>query len=174
MFWRIKATTAIIFSTPLPPWRPCLSSHRDQTAKYEERMIAKSINVEISLSAHSTNSSIGADFQPDMTVKLFTSPPSYIWLQQLYGFKCRFDLALYCQIQSFWSDAVREISVVECTQYRALLNLREKLTPENRSIYDEFSRFRNASLWNRLAGLYHTGLYRKTLAGNVIPFLNQN
>lgn len=55
-------------------------------------MIAKSINAEISLSAHSTNSSIGADFQPDMTVKLFTSPPSYIWLQQLYGFKCRFDL----------------------------------------------------------------------------------
>ncbi len=66
--------------------------HRDQTAKYEERMIAKSINAEISLSAHSTNSSIGADFQPDMTVKLFTSPPSYIWLQQLYGFKCRFNL----------------------------------------------------------------------------------
>lgn len=60
---------------------------------------------------------------------------------------------------------------MECTQYRALLNLREKLTPENRSIYDEFSRFRNASLWNRLAGLYHTGLYRQTLAGNVILWL---
>ncbi|HNR11082.1 MAG TPA: hypothetical protein PKN72_07740 [Nitrosomonas europaea] len=49
--------------------------------------------------------------------------------------------------------------------------MREKLTPENRSIYDEFSRFRNASLWNRLAGLYHTGLYRQTLAGNVILWL---
>ena len=48
----------------------------------------------------------------------------------------------------------------------ALSNLREKLTPENCSIYDEFSRFRNASLWNRLAGLYRTGLYRQTLAGN--------
>lgn len=53
----------------------------------------------------------------------------------------------------------------------ALSNLREKLTPENCSIYDEFSRFRNASLWNRLAGLYRTGLYRQTLAGNTTLWL---
>jgi len=54
---------------------------------------------------------------------------------------------------------------------QALLNLREKLIPENRSIYDEFSRFCNASLWNRLAGLYRTGLYRQTLAGNIASWL---
>jgi len=59
---------------------------RDQTAKYEEYMISKFINAGISLSVHSTNSSIGADSQPDTIVKLFTSRPSYIWLQQLYGF----------------------------------------------------------------------------------------
>jgi len=53
----------------------------------------------------------------------------------------------------------------------ALSNLREKLTPKNRSIYDEFSHFRNASLWGRLIGLYRTGLYRQTLAGNVTLWL---
>lgn len=53
----------------------------------------------------------------------------------------------------------------------ALSGLREKLTPENRYIYDEFSRFRNASLWNRLVGLYRTGIYRQTLAGNVTLWL---
>lgn len=53
----------------------------------------------------------------------------------------------------------------------ALSNLREKLTPKNRSIYDEFSHFRNASLWGRLVGLYHTGLYRQTLAGNITLWL---
>jgi len=49
----------------------------------------------------------------------------------------------------------------------ALSNLREKLTPENRYIYDEFSHFRNASLWGRLIGLYRTGLYRQTFVGNI-------
>jgi len=53
----------------------------------------------------------------------------------------------------------------------ALSGLREQLTPENRSIYDEFARFSNASLWNRLAGLYRTGLYRQTFAGNIILWL---
>ena len=53
----------------------------------------------------------------------------------------------------------------------ALSGLREKLTSENRSIYDEFSRFRNASLWNRLAGLYRTELYRQTFAGNITLWL---
>jgi len=78
-------------------------------------MIAKSINAEISLSAHSTNSSIGADFQPDMTVKLFTSPPSYIWLQQLYGFKCRFDLGVLSKrfIKRQWQLAIIAIAVVK-------------------------------------------------------------
>lgn len=42
---------------------------------------------------------------------------------------------------------------------RSSLNLREKLTLGNRHIYDEFSRFRDASLWNRLADLYRTGFY---------------
>ncbi|MXS80087.1 hypothetical protein ABF86_04795 [Nitrosomonas sp. GH22] len=50
-----------------------------------------------------------------------------------------------------------------------LSGLREKLTLENRSIYDEFSRFRNASFWNRLAGLYCARLYRQTFAGNYYP-----
>ena len=49
----------------------------------------------------------------------------------------------------------------------ALSGLREKLTPENRYIYDEFARFRNASFWNRLAGLYRTRLYRQTFVGNI-------
>lgn len=53
----------------------------------------------------------------------------------------------------------------------ALSGLCEKLTPENRSIYDEFSRFRNASLWNRLTGLYRTGLYRQTFSGNITLWL---
>lgn len=53
----------------------------------------------------------------------------------------------------------------------ALSGLRKKLTPKNRSIYDEFSRFRDASLWNRLTGLYRTGLYRQTLAGNIALWL---
>lgn len=53
----------------------------------------------------------------------------------------------------------------------ALSNLREKLTPENRSIYDEFSHFRNASLWGRLIGLYRTGLYRQTFVGNITLWL---
>ncbi len=53
----------------------------------------------------------------------------------------------------------------------ALSNLHEKLTPENRSIYDEFSHFRNASLWGRLVGLYRTGLYRQTFAGNITLWL---
>jgi len=53
----------------------------------------------------------------------------------------------------------------------ALSNLREKLTPENRSIYGEFSRFRNASLWNQLTGLYRTGLYRQTFVGNITLWL---
>ena len=53
----------------------------------------------------------------------------------------------------------------------ALSSLREKLTPGNRFIYDEFSCFRNASLWNRLAGLYRTGLYRQTFGGNVSLWL---
>jgi len=52
-----------------------------------------------------------------------------------------------------------------------LSGLRENLTPENRSIYDEFSRFCNASLWNRLTGLYRTGLYRQAFAGNIILWL---
>ncbi|HRN82464.1 MAG TPA: hypothetical protein PK667_11980, partial [Nitrosomonas europaea] len=47
--------------------------------------------------------------------------------------------------------------------------LNRKLTPENCSIYGEFSRFRNASLWNRLAGLYRTRLHRQTLGGNITP-----
>ena len=47
----------------------------------------------------------------------------------------RFDLMLSGRLQQ-WN--VRNIE--------ALLNLCEKLTPENRSIYDEFSRFRNVSL----------------------------
>ncbi len=54
---------------------------------------------------------------------------------------------------------------------QVLLNLREKLIPENRSIYDEFSRFRNVSLWGRLIGLYRTGLYRQTLVGNITLWL---
>lgn len=53
----------------------------------------------------------------------------------------------------------------------ALSNLREKLTPENCSIYDEFSHFRNASLWGRLVGLYRTGLYRQTFVGNITLWL---
>ncbi len=53
----------------------------------------------------------------------------------------------------------------------ALSGLREKLTPENRSIYDEFVRFRNASLWGRLASLYRTELYRKAFAGNITLWL---
>ena len=53
----------------------------------------------------------------------------------------------------------------------ALSGLREKLTPENRYIYDEFARFRNASFWNRLAGLYRTRLYRQTFAGNIALWL---
>lgn len=53
----------------------------------------------------------------------------------------------------------------------ALSGLREKLTPENRSIYDEFSRFRSASLWSRLIGLYRTRLYRQTLGGNITLWL---
>ncbi|SEI50462.1 hypothetical protein [Nitrosomonas eutropha] len=53
----------------------------------------------------------------------------------------------------------------------ALSGLREKLTPENRYIYDEFARFRNASFWNRLAGLYRTRLYRQTFAGNITLWL---
>lgn len=53
----------------------------------------------------------------------------------------------------------------------ALSNLREKLTPENRSIYDEFSHFRNASLWGRLIGLYRTRLYRQALGGNITLWL---
>lgn len=53
----------------------------------------------------------------------------------------------------------------------ALSGLREKLTLENRHIYDEFSRFRDASLWSRLAGLYRTGLYRQTFAGNITLWL---
>lgn len=55
----------------------------------------------------------------------------------------------------------------------ALSGLREKLTPENRSIYDEFSRSHDASLWNRLAGLYRIlsiDAYRKyyPVAGCII------
>lgn len=53
----------------------------------------------------------------------------------------------------------------------ALSGLREKLTPENQFVYDEFVRFRNASLWNRLMGLYRTGLYRQTISGNITLWL---
>ena len=53
----------------------------------------------------------------------------------------------------------------------ALSGLREKLTPGNRFIYDEFSRFRSASLWSRLIGLYRTRLYRQTLGGNITLWL---
>lgn len=53
----------------------------------------------------------------------------------------------------------------------ALSGLREKLTPENCYIYDKFSRFRNASLWDRFVGLYRTGLYRQTVGGNITLWL---
>lgn len=53
----------------------------------------------------------------------------------------------------------------------ALSGLREKLTPGNRFIYDEFSRFRSASLWSRLIGLYRTRLYRQALGGNITLWL---
>lgn len=52
-----------------------------------------------------------------------------------------------------------------------LSGLREELTSENRHIYDEFSRFRNVSLWGRLVGLYRTGLYRQTVGGNITLWL---
>lgn len=54
---------------------------------------------------------------------------------------------------------------------QALSGLYEQLTPENRRIYDEFSRFRDASLWKRLVGLYRTRLYRQTFGGNVTLWL---
>ncbi|SCX19545.1 hypothetical protein SAMN05216379_11353 [Nitrosomonas eutropha] len=41
--------------------------------------------------------------------------------------------------------------------------LHEKLPPENRYIYDEFARFRNASFWNRLAGLYRANFIARLL-----------
>ncbi|WP_347888841.1 hypothetical protein ABHF54_05085 [Nitrosomonas europaea] len=43
---------------------------------------------------------------------------------------------------------------MEYAQYRAVVRLAEKLTAENGFIYDEFSRFRNASLWSWLAALF--------------------
>lgn len=54
---------------------------------------------------------------------------------------------------------------------KSLSGLREKLTEENRLIYDEFSRFRNASLWGRLVGLYRSGLYRQTFGENISLWL---
>lgn len=49
----------------------------------------------------------------------------------------------------------------------ALETMRVHLTPENKRLLDEFSKFRHLSLFPRLAGLKRSGIHRQTWLGNV-------
>ncbi len=66
------------------------------------------------------------------------------------------------KIKRFGRMLAREHQQWNTRNLGALSGLHEQLTPENRRIYDEFCCFRDASLWQRLVGLYRTGLYRQT------------
>lgn len=50
---------------------------------------------------------------------------------------------------------------------RALERLRNRITPENREIFDRFSAVRNSDLFPRLIGLKQCGIYRQTVLGNL-------
>lgn len=50
---------------------------------------------------------------------------------------------------------------------QALERLRNRITPENREIFDRFSAVRNRHLFPRLIGLKQCGIYRQTILGNL-------
>ncbi len=75
------------------------------------------------------------------------------------------------RLKRFGLMLVREHQRWNTQNLEALSGLREQLTPENRRIYDEFCCFRDASLWQRLVGLSHAGLYRQTFWENITLWL---
>jgi glycosyltransferase involved in cell wall biosynthesis len=53
----------------------------------------------------------------------------------------------------------------------ALQDSRHLLTPENRRVLDQFSAARDATLVERLAGIWRSGAYRQTVMDEVVVFL---
>jgi len=49
----------------------------------------------------------------------------------------------------------------------ALKTIEDQLTPENRTILNQFSSTRNKSLFTRLIGIRRSGVYRQTTFGNI-------
>ncbi len=94
MFWRIKAYDSdnildAIASMKAVPLIPPRSNHKIR--RTYDREIYKCRNI---VECTFNKLKHWRRLSTRLTVKPFTSRPSYIWLQQLYGFKCRFDLEI--------------------------------------------------------------------------------